>query len=123
MKTGVFAMIVAIAFVALVASKIAFAIQRPVSEKLDQQANRLDRNTADTTTNASASNNYKYNNNAGYFTSMDAEFEWNRFMVPGFEPKMIDPDLSIERDRETGRRLVEEDVLLHGTLRGLRNGD
>ena len=120
MKTRVFAMVVAIAFVALVASKITLAIQRPNSEKLDQQTNHLDRNTNDITTN-----NYKYNsNNAGLFTSMQGEFEWNRFMVPGYEPEMIDPDLSIKRDRETGRRLVEEDVLRYGTIRGgLRNGD
>ena len=115
MKTRIFAMVVTIAFVTIVASKIALATQRPKSEKLDQQTNHLDRNTNDITTNS---------NSAGLFTSMQGEFEWNRFMVPGYEPEMIDPDLSIKRDRDTGRRLVEEDVLRYGTIRGgLRNGD
>lgn len=105
MKTRGFAIVGGIMFLALVASKITVAMNRSETEKLPPQASRRDR-----TTDVSVTHKL---NNAGYFTSMTAEFEWDRFMVPGFDFETIDPNLSIERKREIGRRL----------LRGLHDGE
>ena len=106
-----------------VAFRIALGMSRTDTELIDLQARGIDSggDTPDSNTN----NDYDHSgqNNAVYFTSMDAEFEWNRFMVPDYDLGMIDPNQSIERDRDSGRRLLKEDILRYGTLRGLRKND
>jgi len=106
-KTWHLAVVVTIGLLALVASRIASTIHPPAIVQLDPQVDD----------NENSGN--IYNGNAGYFTSMEAEFEWNQFMVPGYNP---DFDAPIARDRETERKLLEEEHFQHKTLRALRNG-
>jgi hypothetical protein len=106
-KTWHLAVVVTIGLLALVASRIASTIHPPATVQIDPQID------------ANANSGHKYNSNTGYFTSMEAEFEWNQFMVPGYYP---DFDAPIARDRETERKLLEEGHFQHKTLRALRNG-
>lgn len=117
-RSILFAIVVTIGF--LVASKFALAIHRPEIEEVHSQVILLDSNTDGASSNSSENGSL---NNAGYFTSMEAEFEWNRFMVPDYYPNMIDSNYSIEKDRDSGRRLLGKNWLRYGSLRGMRNAN
>lgn len=111
-RSIIFAIVVTIGF--LIASKFALAIHRPEIEEVHSQAILLDSNTDGAASNSNEDGSL---NNAGYFTSMEAEFEWNRFMVPDYYP-YSDPNYSIEKDRDSGRRLLDKNG-----LRGMRNAN
>ena len=118
MKTKAFAIIVVIALFIPVAFKIASN-----SEGSNPQVNGRQHGTVDIPYDINASSDYQHNRN-GYFTSMEAEFNWNHFMVPGYDLESVDLNQEIERDRDTGRKLYEDSRdLKYRTLRGLRNGD
>lgn len=105
-RLAVFAIVVAITLIALVANKIVIAHRRPETERIGRVEG------------ANAKQNDNYSNNKGsYFTSMEAEFEWNQMMVPDYDPGSIVIDQSIQKDHDTGR-LLEDNVHRYGSLRG-----
>jgi len=67
------------------------------------------------------------NNKAGYFASMEAEFAWNQYKVPGYTNYQTnDRNTRFERKTDSGRRFLEQlndPRLRYENLRGPRNGD
>lgn len=114
-----FAIVVAIGLFTLLASKVVLVTHRPVNNRFKQEVPPRDHDTARTTDDVDTSNKI----NAASFTSMEAEFEWNQFMVPDYNPGRIDPNRLIERTRDTERRFLEEDLLRSGTIRGPQIGN
>ena len=111
-RLAVFAIVVAITLIALIADKIVIAHRRPEAVHTVRVEGAIDRASA--TTNAK---NIYSNNNVAYFTSMEAEFEWNQMMVPDYDPGNIVIDQSIQKDHDTGR-LLEDNGNRYGSLRG-----
>ena len=97
-KRKIVSILSAFGFLALISLKIIYLMNRSESIVLGQQSNRNIRKPVDVSQNSNS-----------YFTSMEAEFEWNQFMVPGNNPETIDQILSIDKDRETGRRFLGMD--------------
>ena len=117
--------IVGIVFFAFAISEIASTIQRQnrVTASQHQQRSHQDKY------NISTTNDGDTVNSASYFTSMDAEFQWDKFMVPGYDyQKNYDGDTTTNGNnslisatkRDTERKLLElkSKGARYGSLRG-----
>lgn len=67
---------------------------RPEMEEFHSQAILGDLITDGTASTSNSNENSSFDN-AGFFTSMEAKFEWNCSMVPDYCADMIDPNYSI----------------------------
>lgn len=107
-----FAIIVGIVFFAAVFSEVVTILERRKQRKIAIAATDDDANFADANHSEDDGITTTISNN-GLFTSMEGEFEWNRFMIPHDASKSYPQQTGGSssssvpaKDRETGRRLV-----------------
>ena len=105
-RLAVFVIVVVITLIALIADELVIAHRRPDTKRIGRVEGA----------NGKQNNNYS-NNNGSYFTSMEAEFEWNQLMVPEYDPGNIVIDRPIPKDHDTGR-FLEDNGYRYGFLRG-----
>lgn len=107
------AFVLTISLLVLMASKTIFSHHESRNDQMNQDAASPYQNSL--LQDGKAGSNY---NTALIFTSAEAEFEWNQFQAPGYDPKNADPDRLIERVHDSERRLLEQWTIKHGSLRG-----
>ena len=105
--------VLTISLLVLIASKAIFSAHESLNGQIHQDSASQRQNPV--LEGSKVGSNY---NNAVIFTSAEAEFEWNKFQVPGYDAGNADSDRLIEKARDTGRRLLEEGSIKHGALRG-----
>ncbi len=116
-RFGVLLIVLAMSLLVLLANKIVMANSKSETERIDGLEGTPNRADVKANTNI-------YSNNGAYFTSMEAEFEWDQIMLPDYDPGRMGIAHSIEREHDTGRRRrLEDNAPRYRTLRGLRDGN
>lgn len=108
-----YTIVLTISLLVLTASKTIFSHHESRNDQMNQDGASQYQNSLPE--GGKTGSNY---NNAVIFTSAEAEFEWNQFQAPDYDPGNADPERLIERVHDSERRLPEEWTIKHGALRG-----
>ena len=110
-----YSIVATVGLLALLALKAIFIVSEPLNGHMRQDVASPHQDAV--FENDKTGSNY---NNAVYFTSAEAEFEWNLLQVPNYDPGKIDTNRLMLRVHDSERRRLEVDTIQHGTLRGPR---